>query len=139
MNLAQTFRVNARPFKNCLYFYERKFYACAHGLKVTQQWKSTLRSFSWCGPMTKKTTSRTHKWLFLEHWYWKINDICKGCRSLARTTRRLRKSSKLVANVTQLSFSRPSVDICVYLLLYALLCHRFTHSLDAFSYALFLS
>ena len=127
MNLGRLFRVNARPFKHCLYFIcERKFYTCADE-KITQQWKSTLERWA----QTKKTTVKTRKWIFLEHWYWKINDICNGSGSLARTTR---------SNVTQLPFSLPSVDIglCRFLLL-DFFWHRFTHSLNAFFYALFIS
>ena len=68
---------------------------------VKQQWKSTLETLrGW--PKTKNTTVKNHKWIFMEDWYWKINDICNGSGSLARTTRRLKKSSKLVT-VTWLS------------------------------------
>ena len=72
----------------------------------------------------------------MEHWYWKINDICNGSGSLARTTRRLKKSSKLV---TQRDSALCSVDIGLcHFLLSILFLHRFTRSLNAFFYALFI-
>ena len=102
---------------NCNFPSVNKIEAMYGRSRVRQQWKSTLETLrGW--PKTKKTAVKTHKRFFLEHWYWKINDICNGSGSLARTTRRLEKSSKLVTNVTQLSL--------LLILVYATFCFLFS-------------
>ena len=101
---------------NCNFPSVSKIEAMYGRSRVRQHWKSTLETLrGW--PKTKKTTVKIRKWIFMEHWYWKISDICNGSGSLARTTRRLNKSSRLVTNVTQLSV--------LLILVYATFCFLF--------------
>ena len=109
MNLARLFRINARPFKHCLNFiYRRKNYATG---EINPQELFEV------GPKTKKSTVKTHKWI-LEQWYWKQMISASG--SLAKTTRRLKTSSKLLP--TWLS---SLLRYLLLILVYAAFCFMF--------------